>query len=228
MKINITFTNPVTSPIPPPSQLFRTLIRWDSPVALADGYGTPNRLNPATGEPVGQFAMCPLYLTHPDGTWVKSWAENSLATKITGDDLKKIASMQVADVVNNTSYSVKQKMAWLTAASAANGWGSPVNTLGADYDQVTEARMITAVYAGQPVPLTGETMMRPIDINGRTNIEKLWRVKAYPPQYWTRERCQLVTAVSAANVYTTNTKGHIVLPLYYGDRGAWVMERWLE
>lgn len=207
---------------PPASQLYRTLIKWSSSIAIRDGYGTPNRLNPSTGQPVGQFAMCPVYLTHPDGTWVKSWAENSLATILTPTDLQRIAAMQVPD-----TYTVKQKMAWLCAASAVNGWGSPINTLGQDYDVATSVRMITAVYAGQPVELTGEKMVRTIEINGNSNFELLHRVKVYNPSQWTRANCQLVTAVSAQNNYTEFTKGRIVLPVYFGDRPAYVMERWL-
>lgn len=210
MKINIIHSN----------TLFRTLIRWDAPVSLNDGYGTPNRL--VNGQLIGQFAMCPVYLTNPDGTWVKEWSANSLATRLTPANLQQIASMQVAD-----DYTLQQKMGWLCASSDAGGWGSPINTLGMDYTEATSVRMITAVYAGQPVELTGESMTRPIDINGHKNFELLWRIKAYPPAQWKRETCQLVTAVSANNVYTTNTKGRIVLPVYFGDRPAYVLNRWL-
>jgi hypothetical protein len=198
----------------------RTLIRWDNPIAISDGYCTDARR--VNGELIGQFSMAPLYITHPDGEWVKSWAENSLATRLTPADLLKIASMQIAD-----TYSVEQKMGWLCAASLSNGWGSPINTKGEDYTVATDIRMITAVYAGQPVELTGESMTRTFDLNGNIKQELLWRVSARPPAAWTRANCQTVTAVSKNNVYTTNTKGHIVLPLYYGDRKAYVLDRWL-
>ena len=219
MRIDIRFTSDTT---PNPAPLIRTLIRWDNPIALADGYGAPNRLNPATGLPIGQFAMCPLYITDQARTWVKSWAENSLATRLTPAELQKIASLQVPD-----TYTVKQKMGWLTAASDAQGWGSPINTRGEDYTVATDIRMITAVYAGQPVELTGEQMTRSVEINGHTNFELLHRVKAFSPGQWTRANAQLVTAVSRDNVYTEMTKGKIYLPLYYGDRQAWVLNRWL-
>ena len=206
--------------------IFRQLIRWDNPIALKDGYGTPNRL--VDGKLIGQFCMCPVYLTHPDGAWVKSWAENSLAAKLTPANLRQIESMQIEDVAGGITYTVKQKMGWLCAASTADGWGSPINTRGVDYTAATEVKMITAVYAGQPLELTGETMTRPIDINGHKNFELLWRIKAYPPSQWTRATSQLVTAASASNNHTENTKGKIVLPVFFGDtRPAWVMNRWL-
>jgi hypothetical protein len=136
--------------------------------------------------------------------------------------LQTIAALQIPD-----TYTVKQKMGWLTAASDAQGWGSPINTKGLDYTVATDIRMITAVYAGQPVELTGETMTRTIELQGNVNQELLWKVKAFSPAQWTRENAMLVTAVSKDNVYTTNTKGKIVLPVYFGDRSAWVLNRWL-
>ena len=211
-----------TTPSPQPDTR-RTLIQWSNPIALRDGYGTPNRLNPSTGELVGQFAMCPLYITDQAGNWTKEWAENSLATRLTPAELQQIAALQVAD-----TYTVKQKMGWLCAANAANGWGSPINTNGEDYTVAIDIKMITAVYAGQPITLTGESMYRMVDLQGHINQELLWRVKSYSPAEWTRANAMLVTAVSAANVYTTNTKGKIVLPVYFGDRKSYVLDRWLE
>jgi hypothetical protein len=207
----------------------RTLIRWDNPIAIEDGYCTDIRRNPATGELVGQFAMCPVYLTDMQGVWVKSWAENSLATLLTPSDLQRIATLQSADIVNGVAYTVKQKMGWLCADSVLNGWGSPINTRGEDYTIATNIKMITAVYAGQPVKLTGETMTRPIELNGKSNFELLHRVTAYNPSQWMRENSMLVTAVSKSNVYTENTKGRIVLPVWFGsERKAYILDRWLE
>lgn len=201
--------------------LTRTLIKWDNTIALRDGYGTLNRL--VNGELMGQFAMCPIYLTNPDGTWVKSWAENSLASRLTPANLLRIAAMQIED-----SHTVKQKMGWLCAASSAgDGWGSPINTRGVDFATATDIKMITAVYAGQPLELTGESMVRQVDINGHTNMELLWRIREFLPAEWTRGNCQIVTAVSATNNYTENTKGRIVLPVYFGGRAAYVLDRWL-
>jgi hypothetical protein len=206
----------------PAGGIFRVLIRWDNPIAIKDGYSS-SRPDPATGLPIGQFCMCPLYITDQAGNWVKSWAENSLATRLTVAELQQIAALQVAD-----AYSVKQKMGWLCAAGSSDGWGSPVNTRGEDYTVATDIKMITAVYAGQPVELTGESMYRMTDLQGNMIYEKLWRVKAYPPAQWTRANSMLVTAVSKANVYTENTKGKIVLPVWFGsDRIAWCLDRWL-
>ena len=147
-----------------------------------------------------------------------------MATRLTHAELQQIAALQVAD-----AYTVKMKMNWLcTANNLVTGWGSPINTMGMDYQLATDVRMITAVYAGQPVGLTGESMYRMVDLQGHINQELLWRVKAYNPSQWNRDNCQLVTAVSAANVYTTNTKGKIVLPVFFGDRKAFVLDRWLE
>ena len=222
MKLSIRFVSDATSNPPPQLDTRRTLIRWDHPIALRDGYGTPNRLNPSTGELVGQFAMCPLHITDQAGVWEGTWAENTMATRLTHDELQQIAALQVAD-----TFTVKMKMNWLCTASAANGWGSPINTNGEDYTVAINVKMIAAVYAGQPVELTGETMTRQIDLHGNKNFELLHRVKAYNPSQWTRDNCQLVTAVSKDNVYTENTKGRIVLPVYFGDRKAFVLDRWL-
>jgi hypothetical protein len=211
---------------PPVGGITRTLIKWDNPIAIRDGYSSA-RPDPATGLPIGQFCMCPLYITDQAGNWVKYWAENSLATRLSVADLQKIAALQVPDVVNGTAYSVKQKMGWLCAAGSSDGWGSPINTKGQDYTVATDVRIITAVYAGQPITLTGETMTRQVDLQGNINWELLHRVKAYNPAQWTRDNCQLVTAVSKDNVYTENTKGRIVLPVYFGNRQAWVLNRWL-
>jgi hypothetical protein len=205
-----------------PKPIYRTLIRWDNPIAISDGYCTDARR--VNGELIGQFCMAPLYITNMLGEWEKSWAENSMATRLAPADLLKIASMQIAD-----TYSVEQKMGWLCAASLSNGWGSPINTGGEDYTVATDIKMITAVYAGQPLELTGEVMTRPIELNGNYNFEKLHRVKAYSPDTWTRANCQTVTAVSKNNVYTENTKGMIVLPVWFGsERKAYVLDRWLE
>jgi hypothetical protein len=166
--------------------------------------------------------MCPLYITDQAGVWEGTWAENTMATRLTHDELQQIAALQVAD-----TFTVKQKMGWLCAANAANGWGSPINTLGLDYDVATDIKIITAVYAGQPVELTGETMTRQVDLQGNINWELLHRVKSYSPAEWTRDNAMLVTAVSAANNYTEFTKGKIVLPVWFGDRKAFVLDRWL-
>jgi hypothetical protein len=224
MKIVIRFIreNP-----PPVGGITRTLIKWDNPIAIRDGYSSA-RPDPATGLPIGQFCMCPLYITDQAGNWVKYWAENSLATRLTPADLQRIAALQVPDIVNGTAYSVKQKMAWLCAAGSSDGWGSPINTRGEDYTVATDIKMITAVYAGQSVELTGETMYRMTDLQGNMIYEKLWRVKTFPPSQWTRANSMLVTAVSKTNNYTENTKGKIFLPVWFGsDRIAWVLNRWL-
>ena len=167
--------------------------------------------------------MCPLYMTDPAGVWLRTWSANSLATRLTTSELLQIAALQVAD-----NFTVNQKMGWLCASGgSSDGWGSPINTNGDDYTVAINVKMITAVYAGQPITLTGETMTRQIELQGNINFEKLWRVKAYSSSRWTRDNCQLVTAVSANNVYTENTKGRIVLPVYFGDRQAWCLDRWL-
>jgi hypothetical protein len=226
LNIKITFS-PIT-PAPPVVTVPQivTLIRWDNQIALDDGYGTPNRLG-ADGKLVGQFCMSPVYVTDTLGNWAGTWAENTLGTKLTPAELLKIASLQIEDVVNGVRHTVKSKMGWACAASIDSGWGSPINTKGQDYDVATDIKMIPTCYAGQPVTLTGETMDRKITLNQRTNIERLYEVKTYQPHEWTRSNCQTVTAVSASNVYTENTKGIIKLPVYAGNRRMWILERWI-
>jgi hypothetical protein len=167
--------------------------------------------------------MAPIYVTDRNDVWAGTWGENSLATRLLPSELKKIASLQIPD----GGYTVDQKMGWLTASAIPNGWGSPINTRGVDWEIATDIKMIASCYAGQPVTLTGETITRQIFLNGNLNTEKLYRIKTYSSEEWTRENCQIVSAVSKDNVYTENTKGKIVLPVYFGNRKAWALERWL-
>ena len=196
------------------------LIHWDNPTAIRDGYCTDARR--VNGELIGQFCMAPIYVTDMADVWEGTWAENTMATRLTQNELHKIAALQEAD-----EYTVNQKMGWLCAGIQSDGWGSPINTKGEDWQTATDIKMITACYAGQPVTLTGETLIRRITLSGNTNMEKLHRVKTYPPAVWTRANSQIVTAVSRNNVYTENTKGKIVLPMWFGDRKAFVLDRWL-
>ena len=198
----------------------RTFIRWDNPIAIADGYCADARR--VDGELVGQFSMCPIYVTDSNNVWAGTWAENQIATRLTPLELQKIAALQEAD-----NFTVDQKMNWLTASAVPNGWGSPINTRGEDWEVATDIKMIASCYAGQPVTLTGETMERVITLNGRTNKETLHRIKTYSPAEWSRANCQIVTAVSKDNVYTEQTRGKIILPVYFKNRRAWALGRWL-
>jgi len=170
--------------------------------------------------------MDPVYLTYLSGEWVGSWSHNNIATPLTNADLHRIASIQIPD-----AYSVDVKMNWLTDGGDGS-WSAPLQaqweqTRGTWHD-AQNIKMIAAVYAGQWVEVLERTSFF-IDFNGKKEVTPMSRIKAYNPDEWSLPfASQLVTEVDKDNVYGENPKGKVRLPIYFGSRVAWVMDRWLS
>lgn len=203
----------------------RRVIRWDNSIAIADGYSSFSKPDPNTGEPVGQFSYAPLFITEEDGTWEGTWSANQIATNLSNAQLLKIAELQIAD-----EYTIDQKMNWLMDGGDGT-WGAPIR---ATYDSsrnwrlATDIQMITAVYAGQCVE-TLEKKSFTVTFNGKTELIPMSRIRAFDSDLWKLpDASQLVSVVSNTNAYGERPKGLVKLPIYFGNRIAWIFDRWLE
>ena len=202
------------------SRTLRTLIRWDNPIAVRDGYSATAR-GDADGNPQGQFSMAPVYVTDAAGAWVGSWSHNDNATKLTTTELHKIGALQIPDVA-----SVDDKMRWALWHGDGEWGGVLAGKYDSDWRNATDVRMIAAVYAGQVVEVIGHTI-RTIVFGGHTETAGLSEIRTYQPHEWTPAAVQLVTTVTKDNVYGENPRGKVRLPIYFGNRRAWVLDRWL-
>jgi hypothetical protein len=212
MQITITF----------PTSNIRQLIRWDNPIAIADGYCASCR--PIDGEPIGQFTMCPMYITDLAGNWENTWSENQMATPLSNAEWLQISLLQTAD-----EYTTSQKMNWL-GWGGQNTWGAPIRATypsGDKWMEATNIKLITAVYADQFVEIIGHQNLL-INFNNKTEVVGLSQIRTYPPSEWDKPMAtQFVTAVNANNEYQARPKGLVKLPIYFGNRLAWVFDRWL-
>ncbi len=197
----------------------RQLIRWDHPVAIADAYCAACRPDDL-GRAQGQYSMAPV---HIPGTG--NYSENTNATPITNAEMRKIAALQIPD-----TYSVAQKMNW--AMDGGNDtWGQIMRATysgGNDWQNATNIRMIAAVWAGQWVEVV-ERAEFITTLNDKRETSKMSRIRTYQPDEWHLPfATQLVTSVTKENVYSEQPHGRFWWPIYFGNRAAWVFDRWLE
>lgn len=202
----------------------RQLIRWDNEIARIDGYCAACRPK-EDGTPQGQYSMAPVHVTDLAGNWAGTYSENSLATRITNAEMLKIAALQTAD-----THSVSQKMNW-AMDGGNNTWGQLMQATyngGGDWQNATDIRMIAAVWAGQWVEVV-ERAEFITTLNDKREMTPMSRIRTYQPDEWHLPfATQLVTSVSDRNVYSEQPKGRFWWPIYFGNREAWVFDRWLE
>jgi hypothetical protein len=199
----------------------RKLIKWDNPIAIADGYWVGARGN------IGQFCMCPVFVTDLDGNWAGTWAENTLATPLKSTEMLRIAAQQIPD-----NFTIAQKMNWLMWGGMGT-WGAPMqgtfpNGDSSRWMEATNIRMIATVYAGQFVNVIAhKTIM--INLDGRLEQTPMSQIRTFQPSEWGLPQAwQKVTEVDKDNIYGELPKGTVYLPIYFGNRLAWVLDRWLE
>jgi hypothetical protein len=119
-------------------------------------------------------------------------------------------------------------MNWLTKGGVGT-WGNPIQAKYPKSDQwslATDIKMIAAVYAGQPVEVIDHFSFT-VNFNGKIESVPMSRIRTHPMSEWTRENCILVTAVNDQNQYYDRPQGYVRLPVWFGDRQAWVFDRWL-
>jgi hypothetical protein len=210
----------------PPASTRRTLIKWENPISIRDGYSVYARPDPITGKPVGQFAFyTPYLIDNTTGKWVGTWSANQAATILTLDQYLKIMSLQSYD---SDGISLQQKVKWLTDGGN-DTWGAPIRATypdAASWALATNIKMIAAVYAGQPVEVVDHSSFTVL-FNNKTETIPMSRIHTTPPAEWTRENMMLVTAVNDSNVYYDRPQGLVRLPVWFGDRQAWLPDRWL-
>lgn len=210
--------------IPQPN--IRQLIKWDNPIAIADGYSVWSRL--VNNQVTGQFGMCPVFITDLAGAWEHTWSSNALATSLTHDQYMQISRLQVPDA-NNT---VDDKMNW-AAWGGTGKWGSVIKAtwaeIGETWRDARGIQLLGTVYAGQLITVVERATLL-IEFNGQTTWEPMVRIQAYDPEHWSDPfATQLVTTVNRFNEYGENPRGKVRMPIYFGrDRIGWMFERWLE
>ena len=220
--VNISITFGESLPV---GHSLKTVIKWDNSVAIADKYTSYDKPNPETGEPVVQFAFAPLFVTDMLGNWVGTWSANQISTPISNSFVKRISELQIPD-----EFTVDQKMEWLTDG-ADGDWGAPIRCT-ENWTTTTDARMIAAIYANQLVEVV-ERKIIIIDFNGKKEATPMSRIRTFTNADIgkTHKSCpqlvQKVTVVDARNNYGEKPKGTIYLPIYFGERLVWAMDRWL-
>jgi hypothetical protein len=202
----------------------RKLIKWDNPIAIQDGYSVWSRM--VDGRLTGQFCMCPVYLTDAQGNWIGGWSANSSATTISHDEMLKISDLQKVD-----NFTIYQKMEWLMNGGTGE-WGSPMkatwNQQSETWKDAKDIKMIAAVYAGQWVQVIVKKNIK-VTFNGSTSIIPMSQIKTFSPSEWNQPLAsQLVTEVDRDNIPGENPKGVVRMPIYFGNRIAWIFDRWLE
>lgn len=204
--------------------LRRQVILWANPVAFQDGYTVYAKL--INGEPGGQFAFAPLYVTDKNLNWVGTWSANQIATPLTNSELQIIAQHQTPDGSNT----LKQKMNWLMNGGDG-GWGSPLKATYPDSEHWLDAqniKMVCAIYAGQWIEPIGEFNFT-VKFNGVWQTIPMVEIRTFPSHEWDRPSAwQEVTAVDAGNEFNYPPVGHVKLPIYFGERRVFVFKRWLE
>lgn len=216
-KMTITLRTVITSDA---TSNFRTVRNWGTPEMMADTYSALIRVDPRTHEPVGQFShVVPYQPELGDSTW----SANTLACNITNTQLQAIASLQQ----DEPEFTVDQKMRWLTWYGS-NNWGAPMKCTGR-WETATDARLIAAVWAGQPVELTDERQFFTVDFNGKRESIPMSRIKVFSDwAHISRTHPQAVqcTAVTASDA-VIKPHGTIYLPLVFKTDNVWVFDRWL-
>ena len=168
--------------------------------------------------------MAPVHVTDMSGFWAGTYAENQIATKLTNAEMLRISGLQTRD-----AYDIDQKMNW-AMWGGRDTWGGVMRASypnGDRWREATNIRMIASVYAGQWVEIIGRANIK-TRWDGQEQVIPMSEIKTYPPALWGRgNSMQVVTSVSADNVHSEQTKGIVRLPIYFGNRRAWVMDRWL-
>ena len=215
--MNVTIKYPASRPS---SEVVRFVKKWELPEMQADSYSATVRtaLNPQTGqwEPVGQFGLVSVVQFDAAGNWIGDMSANSTFCNISTLELLYIASLQTAD-----TFTVDQKMNWLLWGGEGT-WGAPMRGTwlkGQTWRDAKNVKMIGAVYAGQPVTLTGEQRVFRLPWNGKTEDVPMSRIKT--------GTLQKVTVVDRANRYGEEPKGVIWLPLKFRTNSVWIFDRWL-
>lgn len=221
MRLNITFL--VTLPNS------RTVKLWGTdPI---DTYSTSVRLvyDPASGTYVrkGQFSHRVPLIEDANGKWLGTWSANDLFVTVTNAQLQQIASIQVAD--ENT---VDEKISWLTWYGQ-DTWGAPMRASyspGANWQAAANIRLIGAVWAGQPVILTGERKTVNVTFDGKPQSIAVSRIQTFTDWASLSRDNPLVVQCTAVDAADRPIKPHgtIYLPLYFGNRRAWVFDRHLK
>ncbi len=191
----------------------RTVKKWGTPQMVADGYSAKIRVDPVTGEPVGQFALVQVYQLDSSGRYIGSMAANQTYKSLTRIEMITIAAQQTPD-----ECTVDQKMVWLTDGCDGD-WGAVIKC-STDWQTTTDAKLIGAVYAGQPVEV----------LEQRTFTNVLWQgnIEASVPMSRIQVgTIQKVTVVDKNDNYGERPKGVIYLPLWFRET-PWIFDRWLE
>lgn len=188
---------------------------------IADAYTVEARkVQNAQGEwvTVGQFGLLSVVQFDAAGNFIGDMSANSTFVRLSIVELNEIARMQTPD-----TFSLDQKMNWLLWAGEGT-WGAPMSATwnskaGETWRNAVNIRMIGAVYAGQPVTLTGESKMFRMTWQNKTEDVLIHRI-----QTGTKQK---VTVVDRADRYGEEPKGVIWLPLWFRTNSVWIPDRWL-
>lgn len=212
MKINVTILPPVTPP-PNPTGDIRTVIDWDNPVAIQDGFwagrGQPD------GQTAGQFAFFAPYILS-NGVYVGSDSANDNSSPVTVEQMQRIAALQDT----TKGYTLKQIMGWLTYGGV-DGWGAPMKCKGDDWTLAVNARIIAAVYCGGLVEVLEQ---RTINTAKYGNVP-MCRIKTG----W--DQVHKVRGVDRDNSMVRVLNDSVYLPLLAGRWANvewWLPARWLK
>lgn len=204
--------------------LHRQVILWDSPIAAQDHYTVFDKL--VNGEVMGQFAFAPVFITDLNLKWVGTWSANQIASNLTNAEVLQIAQAQTFDP-NNT---LKSKMNWLMGGGDG-AWGAPLRATYLDsshWDQAYNIQMITAIYAGQWIEPIGEFTFD-VMFDEKHQTIPMVEIRTFPSYDWKNSSAwQEVTAVDQSNQFNYPPVGHVKVPIYFGNRRAFVFKRWLE
>ena len=194
----------------PSSEVVRIVKKWELPEMQADSYDAKLR-----GD-VGQFGLVSVVQFDAAGNWIGDMSANTTFCNISTLELLYIASLQ-----KPVQYTLDQIMGWLMWGGE-DTWGAPMRGAwlkGQTWRDAKNVKMIGAVYAGQPVTLTGEQRVFRLPWNGKTEDVPMSRIKT--------GTLQKVTVVDRANRYGEEPKGVIWLPLKFRTSSVWIFDRWL-
>ena len=194
----------------PSSEVVRIVKQWELPEMQADSYDAKLR-----GD-VGQFGLVSVVQFDAAGNWIGDMSANTTFCNISTLELLYIASLQ-----KPVQYTLDQIMGWLMWGGE-DTWGAPMRGAwlkGQTWRDAKNVKMIGAVYAGQPVTLTGEQRVFRLPWNGKTEDVPMSRIKT--------GTLQKVTVVDRANRYGEEPKGVIWLPLKFRTSSVWIFDRWL-
>ena len=205
--MNVTIKYPDSRPS---SEVVRIVKKWELPEMQADSYDAKLR-----GD-VGQFGLVSVVQFDAAGNWIGDMSANTTFCNISTLELLYIASLQ-----KPVQYTLDQIMGWLMWGGE-DTWGAPMRGAwlkGQTWRDAKNVKMIGAVYAGQPVTLTGEQRVFRLPWNGKTEDVPMSRIKT--------GTLQKVTVVDRANRYGEEPKGVIWLPLKFRTSSVWIFDRWL-